>query len=92
MFISERKAGLLAGWDWGHGFVLRHFPDGTWSAPCFLRLRYASLGLTLGAQSIQSVSVLQVGQRVWALLLKGGRAGLLKAFLYQAAMLAAPAL
>lgn len=33
------------------------------SAPCFLTLRYASLGLTLGAQRIRSVYVLQAS--VW---------------------------
>lgn len=66
MFASQRKLGCLLGWDWGTAFLLRRFPDGTWSAPVFLRLRAASLGLTLGVQRIQGVSVLQTEAQVRA--------------------------
>ena len=59
-FVMQRKAGLGASLNWGHSFVIWRQTDGSWSAPCFLRLRYASLGLTLGVQSIQSCHVLQV--------------------------------
>lgn len=44
-------------------FCRSRFPDGTWSAPCFLRQRYAGLGLTLGLHTISSISVLQVRLR-----------------------------
>ncbi len=58
-FVKQRKAGVLGGWNWGDAMVVQRLPDGSWSAPCFLRLRYGSLGLTLGMQSMRSVYVLQ---------------------------------
>lgn len=39
---------------------MQRFADGSWSAPCFMRLRYGSLGFTLGLQQIQSCHVMQV--------------------------------
>lgn len=58
-FVKQRKAGLLGGWNWGDALVVQRLPDGSWSAPCFLRLRYGSLGLTMGMQSMRTVYVLQ---------------------------------
>lgn len=57
--MKQRKAGLLGGWNWGDALVVQRLPDGSWSAPCFLRLRYGSLGLTMGMQSMRTVYVLQ---------------------------------
>jgi hypothetical protein len=59
-FVTQRKAGLVAGYNWGSGFAIQRQPDGSWSAPCFLSMRYGSLGLTLGMQTIQSCHLLQV--------------------------------
>ena len=59
-FVTQRKAGLVAGVNWGSGFAIQRQPDGSWSAPCFLSMRYGSLGLTLGMQTIQSCHLLQV--------------------------------
>ena len=59
-FVTQRKAGLVAGYNWGSGFAIQRQPDGSWSAPCFLIMRYGSLGLTLGMQTIQSCHLLQV--------------------------------
>lgn len=148
MIWHQRKAGILAGWDWGHGCLIKRHQDGTWGeahrpglqtkgsaalwahphsrstvvvqslysrcrfagtvaapppcnasrplarhmcvaralawwflvcqlpcallspptgAPVFLKLRGGSLGLTVGLQTMQSISVLQVGLR------RGGR-------------------
>ncbi|KAI7841521.1 hypothetical protein COHA_004693 [Chlorella ohadii] len=64
VFWHQRKAGILAGWDWGSGCLIRRHQDGTWGAPVFLRLRGGSLGLTLGLQRLQSVSVLQTERQV----------------------------
>jgi lipid-binding SYLF domain-containing protein len=64
VFFHQRKAGLLGGWDWGQGCLIRRHQDGTWGAPVFLKLRGGSLGLTLGLQTLQSVSVLQTDQQV----------------------------
>lgn len=58
-FVKQRKAGALCGWNWGDALVLQRLPDGSWSAPCFMRLRYGSLGLTLGLQNMRTVYVLQ---------------------------------
>ena len=136
MIWHQRKAGILAGWDWGHGCLIKRHQDGTWGeahrpgvptkgsaalwahphsrctvvaglqawmphpgpamprdlwlaicvwrglwpndwcaqlpsallslptgAPVFLKLRGGSLGLTVGLQTMQSISVLQVGLR-----------------------------
>lgn len=64
-FMKQRKAGLLGGWTWGDALVILRLPDGGWSAPIFLRLRFASLGLTAGAQRTRSVYVLQVRWQGW---------------------------
>ncbi|PSC71713.1 SH3 domain-containing [Micractinium conductrix] len=58
-FVRQRKAGVLGALNWGYALLIARLADGSWSAPCFLTLRYASLGLTLGAQRIRSVYVLQ---------------------------------
>ncbi|KAL4446685.1 hypothetical protein ABPG77_007929 [Micractinium sp. CCAP 211/92] len=54
-FVERRKAGLLAGWTWGTALLIQRLPGGAWSAPLFLRLRYGSVGLTLGGQRHRAV-------------------------------------
>ncbi|KAL4420590.1 hypothetical protein ABPG75_010273 [Micractinium tetrahymenae] len=65
-FVKQRKAGALCSWNWGDAMVVQRLPDGSWSAPCFMQLRYASLGLTLGMQSMRSVYVLQSAAQIAA--------------------------
>lgn len=72
--MKQCKAGVLGGWNWGDAMVVQRLPDGSWSAPCFLRLRYGSLGLTLGMQSMRSVYVLQAREGGWCGEGRGGGA------------------
>jgi hypothetical protein len=64
----------VAGWEWGNGVVCRRFPDGSWSPPCFIKLRGASLGFTFGMHTIKSCHVLQVGCRGCSALVWGAGA------------------
>lgn len=57
--MVQQKVGLLGGLNWGRGCILARLPDGSWSPPCFLRMRHASLGLTFGMRRINSCYVLQ---------------------------------
>lgn len=59
-FVVHRKVGLLGGMNWGRGCIVTRLGDGTWSAPCFFRVRHCSLGLTFGAQRTTCCHVLQV--------------------------------
>ncbi|NLG58546.1 MAG: lipid-binding SYLF domain-containing protein [Gammaproteobacteria bacterium] len=51
------KAGLVIGGRRGHGVMSVKTPDGTWSAPAFLRLTGGSIGLQAGVQSADVVMV-----------------------------------
>ena len=51
------KAGLVIGGRRGHGVMSVKSPDGTWSAPAFLRLTGGSIGLQAGVQSADVVMV-----------------------------------
>lgn len=59
-FFVQRKVGLVGGMAWGQGCVISRLPDGSWSPPCFMRLRHCSLGITFGLQRTESCHVLQV--------------------------------
>ncbi|KAI3426027.1 hypothetical protein D9Q98_007995 [Chlorella vulgaris] len=72
VFIEQRKAGVVAGWEWGNGVVCRRFPDGSWSPPCFIKLRGASLGFTFGMHTIKSCHVLQNMEQVMAFVQEQG--------------------
>ncbi|NZA25865.1 lipid-binding SYLF domain-containing protein [Luteimonas sp. SJ-92] len=51
------KAGLVIGGRRGHGLMAVKSPDGTWSAPSFVRLTGGSIGLQAGVQSADVVLV-----------------------------------
>lgn len=51
------KAGLVIGGRRGHGLMSVKTPAGTWSAPAFVRLTGASVGLQAGVQSADIVMV-----------------------------------
>ncbi|GAB4816487.1 hypothetical protein N2152v2_003533 [Parachlorella kessleri] len=52
-FLFEKRVGCFLGLGWARGFVVAQLPGGAWSAPCFLSSGHASLGMTLGFQSVQ---------------------------------------
>jgi lipid-binding SYLF domain-containing protein len=51
------KAGLFIGGRRGHGLLAVKSPDGTWSAPSFIKLTGGSIGLQAGVQSSDIVLV-----------------------------------
>ena len=60
VFLTQHKTGCVLGGTWGSGLLIQRLPDGTFSAPLFLRLRSASFGLTFGYQTAEACLVLQV--------------------------------
>ncbi len=54
---SMYKAGFILGGSYGRGVIISRLPDGKLSAPAFVTLGGASLGLQLGGQSIKLVLV-----------------------------------
>ncbi len=62
MFLSNQRAGALAGYSWGRGVLIARLPGGGWSAPLLLRQRSGSVGLLLGWQRIEACHVLQVSR------------------------------
>ncbi|PRW20974.1 DUF500 and SH3 domain [Chlorella sorokiniana] len=65
VFVSNQRAGALAGYSWGHGVLIARLPGG-WSAPLLLRQRSGSLGLLLGWQRVEACHVLQTDDQVHA--------------------------
>jgi len=51
----QRKAGFLGSWVWGHGFVIARLGPYKWSAPCFLKDRFLSVGFTAGFRTLDTV-------------------------------------
>ncbi|PSC74547.1 SH3 domain-containing [Micractinium conductrix] len=73
-FTFVRKVGVGLSFEGGHGFVIRKIytgdrdgrPQWTWSAPLFLTVAAAGLGLTVGYTEIESVIVLDTAEAVQA--------------------------
>ncbi|EFN55670.1 hypothetical protein CHLNCDRAFT_133895 [Chlorella variabilis] len=71
-FTFVRKLGAGISFEAGHGFVIRKIytgerqgrPTWTWSAPLFLTVTAAGLGLTLGYTEIDSIIVLDTPEAV----------------------------
>lgn len=60
VFPSTVRAGFFVGGQRGRGFIAaRHEETGDWSAPAFLTLTGGSIGLQVGAQSIDIVLLIQ---------------------------------
>lgn len=59
VFMSTWKAGIMwVGGQMGSGFVISHLPDGSWSAPVFIKWHAAGGGITLGVSKASTVIVL----------------------------------
>lgn len=74
-FFVQRKVGLVGGMAWGQGCVISRLPDGSWSPPCFMRLRHCSLGITFGLQRTESCHVLQNTEQLAAFMRSRGSFG-----------------
>ena len=60
IFPSTVKGGFFLGGQRGHGFITARDPDtGAWSPPAFLTLTGGSIGLQVGAQSIDIVLLIK---------------------------------
>jgi lipid-binding SYLF domain-containing protein len=58
MILSQFKAGLIIGVKGGYGVIMVKKPSGRWSLPVLIDASEASLGLQLGAKSVDTVCVL----------------------------------
>lgn len=57
LIINQFKAGFLFGFKGGYAVILVKRPDGSWSLPVLLTANEASVGLQVGAKSIETVCI-----------------------------------
>jgi len=58
VIVNQFKAGFIIGVKGGYGVILAKKASGQWSVPVLLRANEASLGLQLGAKSVETIFVL----------------------------------
>ncbi|HWA11163.1 MAG TPA: lipid-binding SYLF domain-containing protein [Opitutaceae bacterium] len=58
VIVNQFKAGFLFGFKKGYGVILARKPDGRWSLPVIIDAGEASLGLQVGAKSVESIFIL----------------------------------
>jgi lipid-binding SYLF domain-containing protein len=58
MILSQFKAGFIFGVKGGYGVLMVKKPDGHWSLPVLIDASEASLGLQVGAKSVDTVCIL----------------------------------
>jgi lipid-binding SYLF domain-containing protein len=58
VIVNQFKAGLLLGIKQGYGVILARKPDGRWSLPVLISAGEASLGLQLGAKSVETIYII----------------------------------
>ena len=58
VIVNEFQAGFIIGGKGGYGVAMVKRADGTWSVPTFLDAGEASLGLQLGAKSVNTIYVI----------------------------------
>jgi lipid-binding SYLF domain-containing protein len=59
VFPSTVKAGFFLGGQRGRGFIATRHETGEWSAPAFMTLTGGSIGLQVGAQSVDIILLIQ---------------------------------
>ena len=60
IFPSTVRGGFFLGGQRGHGFITARDPDtGAWTPPAFLTLTGGSIGLQIGAQSVDIILLIQ---------------------------------
>lgn len=55
VFLHTGRAGLFAGGTFGDGFAIAKSSSGSWTSPCFVRLRKFELGAFFGYQSSKTL-------------------------------------
>ena len=58
LILNQFKAGFLFGVKAGYGVILARQSDGRWSVPVLINASEASLGLQLGAKSVETVCII----------------------------------
>jgi len=58
MILSQFKAGFLFGVKGGYGVLMVKKPDGHWSLPVLIDASEASLGLQVGAKTVETVCII----------------------------------
>jgi SH3 domain-containing YSC84-like protein 1 len=58
IILNQFKAGFLIGVQDGYGVIMNKKPNGRWSLPVLLNAGEASLGLQVGAKSMESILIL----------------------------------
>ncbi len=58
LILNQFKAGIFLGVQDGYGVIMVKKPDGKWSLPVLVNAGEASLGLQLGAKSVESVFII----------------------------------
>jgi lipid-binding SYLF domain-containing protein len=58
LILNQFKAGFLIGVQDGYGVLMVKKPDGRWSLPVLINAGEASIGLQLGAKSVEGVFIL----------------------------------
>jgi len=58
IIVNQFKAGFIFGFKGGYGVVMVKKPDGRWSLPVLLNANEASLGLQIGANTVETVYVI----------------------------------
>jgi lipid-binding SYLF domain-containing protein len=58
MILNQFKAGFILGVKGGYGVIMVKRPNGHWSVPVLIDASEASLGLQLGAKSIETVCII----------------------------------
>src|SRR6185369_1853987 len=59
--LNQFKGGFLLGIKDGAGVIMVRKPDGSWSVPVVIRAGEASLGLQVGANSMESIYIITDG-------------------------------
>jgi lipid-binding SYLF domain-containing protein len=58
VIVNQFKAGFLIGIKDGYGVIMAKKPDGRWSLPVLISAGEASLGLQLGAKTVETIYVI----------------------------------
>jgi lipid-binding SYLF domain-containing protein len=62
MILNQFKAGFLFGVKAGYGVIMARQSDGRWSVPVLISASEASIGLQLGAKSVETVCIVTDAQ------------------------------
>jgi SH3 domain-containing YSC84-like protein 1 len=58
LIVNQFKAGFIFGIKGGYGVILAKKPDGRWSVPVLVSASEASVGLQLGAKTVETIYVI----------------------------------